>query len=307
MGEKGIAVRTEGLAVASFGTVAPEAMLQKATEAAKVLGKMIEDRKLYAKINNKKYVQVEGWTTLGAMLGVFPQVEYVIRMDGGVEGYVARVEIHTLDGKVISSGIASCGRDESKWATSDDYAMRSMAQTRATSKAMRLALSWVMALAGYEPTPAEEIPDGNNQPAADPATYTGNARLLYDHVTKIAKEAGVDYEGTLLTVTEFTKKDKDTGDKVTIRGRRRIEDLSDARLDVLVKKLKLKPKKPSDKRKKWYDDLGPYTQKRIDHCKSIQELDDSQWRELYKEVDQGDMTEDEIAVAMCKRADELAA
>ena len=33
-----------------------------------------------------------------------------------------------------------------------------MAETRATGKAMRVALSWVMALAGYEATPAEEMP-----------------------------------------------------------------------------------------------------------------------------------------------------
>ncbi|MBK8185727.1 MAG: hypothetical protein IPK63_23660 [Candidatus Competibacteraceae bacterium] len=34
-----------------------------------------------------------------------------------------------------------------------------MAQTRATGKACRLAFSWIMSLAGYEPTPAEEMPD----------------------------------------------------------------------------------------------------------------------------------------------------
>jgi hypothetical protein len=32
-----------------------------------------------------------------------------------------------------------------------------MAQTRATGKACRLAFSWIMSLAGYEPTPAEEM------------------------------------------------------------------------------------------------------------------------------------------------------
>ena len=33
-----------------------------------------------------------------------------------------------------------------------------MAITRATGKAFRLNYSWIMALAGYEPTPAEEMP-----------------------------------------------------------------------------------------------------------------------------------------------------
>ena len=47
--------------------------------------------------------------------------------------------------------------DETKWAKGPDYARRSMAATRATSKACRLAFSWVMVLAGFQPTPAEEM------------------------------------------------------------------------------------------------------------------------------------------------------
>lgn len=40
-----------------------------------------------------------------------------------------------------------------------NFQLRSMAQTRAGAKAMRNALSWVVVLAGYRPTPAEEMPD----------------------------------------------------------------------------------------------------------------------------------------------------
>lgn len=40
------------------------------------------------------------------------------------------------------------------------FQLRSMAQTRACAKAMRNALAWVVVLAGYKPTPAEELPDG---------------------------------------------------------------------------------------------------------------------------------------------------
>lgn len=38
------------------------------------------------------------------------------------------------------------------------FQLRSMAQTRAAAKAMRNALAWVVVLAGYRPTPAEELP-----------------------------------------------------------------------------------------------------------------------------------------------------
>ena len=72
-----------------------------------------------------------------------------------------------------------CSRGERTWAKRDDYALRSMAQTRAISKAMRGPLGFVMTLAGFEATPLEEMPDGDaptrgssSQPAPefDPAT-----------------------------------------------------------------------------------------------------------------------------------------
>lgn len=45
--------------------------------------------------------------------------------------------------------------------------LRSMAQTRACAKALRNVFSWVVVLAGYAPTPAEEL-TGHEQPPADP-------------------------------------------------------------------------------------------------------------------------------------------
>jgi hypothetical protein len=38
-----------------------------------------------------------------------------------------------------------------------------MAQTRASSKALKGATGWLMVLAGYKPTPAEEMPDDEGQ------------------------------------------------------------------------------------------------------------------------------------------------
>lgn len=39
------------------------------------------------------------------------------------------------------------------------FQLRSMAQTRAGAKALRNALAWVVVLAGFKPTPAEEMPE----------------------------------------------------------------------------------------------------------------------------------------------------
>ena len=69
------------------------------------------------------------------------------------------------DGACISRASAECGAPDELdrygkpvWSSRPRYARRSMAQTRATGKACRLAFSWVMSLAGYEPTPFEEMP-----------------------------------------------------------------------------------------------------------------------------------------------------
>lgn len=139
-----------------FNAATPEAVLEQATAQARVLKDVIVKQGLSTNIQGKEHVNVEGWTTLGSMLGVFPVVEWVNPLEGG-KGYVARVEARTLTGAVVGAAEAICSRDERSWKNRDDYALASMAQTRATSKALRLPLGFVMQLAGYSPTPAEEM------------------------------------------------------------------------------------------------------------------------------------------------------
>src|SRR3990167_4142653 len=74
-----------------------------------------------------------------------------------------------MDGRIVGAAEAQCCRDETTWAKRADYALRSMAQTRATSKALRLPLGFVMAMAGFEATPEEEIPEEERQTAPRPA------------------------------------------------------------------------------------------------------------------------------------------
>lgn len=127
------------------------------------LSRVIRDKKLTTAISGKDHVRVEGWTLLGSMLGVFPVTEWtrpVKNAEGQQIGWEARVEARTRDGAVIGAAEAECLRSESLWSGRDDYALRSMAQTRATSKALRQPLGFVMTLAGFEATPAEEMPSG---------------------------------------------------------------------------------------------------------------------------------------------------
>ena len=72
-----------------------------------------------------------------------------------------------------------------------------MAQTRATGKACRLAFSWIMALAGYEPTPAEEMPD-TRQPSDDDLLISSAQHQMLE--AKIG-ELGLNREGVKTWIT----------------------------------------------------------------------------------------------------------
>lgn len=136
------------------GASTPQEVVAGATEMANVLAKIIEDKKLYLQIGTKKHVYVEGWTTLGTMCSLAPHIEWTRAVD---DGWEARCEIRRLsNGMALMGADAQCTRQEKNWRTRDDFMLRSMAQTRATSKAFRLVLSWIMVLGGYDATPAEE-------------------------------------------------------------------------------------------------------------------------------------------------------
>lgn len=133
----------------------PVERVQQATEIAKILAPLIRDRRLFTMIQGREYVRYEGWTVLGAMLGVFPFTEWTRPLSEG--GWEARVVARTMAGDTVGAAEAMCNRDERNWSDRDEYALRSMAQTRAGGKALRMPLGWIMQLAGYEATPAEEM------------------------------------------------------------------------------------------------------------------------------------------------------
>lgn len=137
-----------------FRTEDPVEILQKAAKLADTLKKVLIEQKLITNIKGRDHVRVEGWTLLGTMLGVFPVCVWTRKLDNGWE---ARVEARTLSGAVVGAAEAECLTSESTWSGRDDYALRSMAQTRATSKALRQPLGFVVSLAGFDPTPAEEM------------------------------------------------------------------------------------------------------------------------------------------------------
>ena len=121
---------------------------------ARVLTDVLESRDLVVPVGNG-HVRIEGWTLLGSMVGVAPEVEWSRPIPMGWE---ARATARTADGRLVGNGEAQCTREEKHWRDRDDYALRSMAQTRAVSKALRMGLGFIVQLAGYDATPAEELP-----------------------------------------------------------------------------------------------------------------------------------------------------
>jgi hypothetical protein len=140
-----------------FHTSDPVIALQRMSRIATKLVEVVDDRKLYTTISGKKYLFVSAWTTLGGMLGVFPIVIWTRPNESG-DGILARVEARTRAGEVIGAAEAECSRAEPRWEKSAPYAIRSMASTRAISRALRGPLEQVVVLAGYEATAAEEMP-----------------------------------------------------------------------------------------------------------------------------------------------------
>ncbi len=147
-------VSTSSVVLGTLQAVSPATLVSGAAEMAHELATVIDKQKLFTVIQGKKFVGVEGWTTLAVMLGCVAREVSTTEHDGI---YIAIVELVRMsDGACISRASAECG-EEKPWNTRAKYARRSMAQTRATGKACRLAFSWIMSLAGYEVTPAEEM------------------------------------------------------------------------------------------------------------------------------------------------------
>lgn len=127
---------------------------------AQDVAKFIRENRLFHNIQGKAYVNVEGWQYAGARLGILPVVDKLERTDseGGEYKYQAEVKLLNLRSQqVVGSGFAICSNKEFGKKAYQEFAIASMAQTRAIGKAYRNILAWIIRAAGYEPTPAEEM------------------------------------------------------------------------------------------------------------------------------------------------------
>ena len=148
------------------------AKVEVASKVANTLAPVVRTQGLVEKGLNKKqpdaeYVRVEGWEVLGTFLGIVPVTTTIaeIKNDKGrIVGYRARATLYQnpiiendeiVGGRVIARAEAQANRDGFQ---KEQFAMESMAQTRALGKAYRMGLGWVMKMAGFEGTFAEDMP-----------------------------------------------------------------------------------------------------------------------------------------------------
>lgn len=142
---------------------APVATIARAKEAAKALQSVIASKPKPVVIRGEQYIEFEDWQLLGNFYGTAVQTYDAVPVEiNGIRGAKASASLYDIRTGLILGGTgaeAYCMEDEEKWGSSPWYQLASMAQTRAGSKALRNRFAWVVVLAGYRPTPAEEIPD----------------------------------------------------------------------------------------------------------------------------------------------------
>lgn len=174
----------------------PEAFLEEATHQAKVLKTFLDKTDSVMTIGKSEHVKAGGWQFLAqqARLSVGTTAEPVDL--GGETGWKGHAIVFR-DGIQVGEADALCLRSEANWKNRDTYALCSMAQTRALSKAIKGVLGFVVVMAGYSDTPAEEMV--TSKEAAKP-DKTAAMRARIKELSIQADEA----RGELKTADEVT-------------------------------------------------------------------------------------------------------
>lgn len=147
-------------------TRAPKEVLESAREAAAALKEVISHKLKKVVFNGEQYLQYEDWQTIGGFFGCSPATgdAELVQIDG-VPGFKAKARVIDANGIEVSTAEAYCMKDEYNWKSKPFFQLASMAQTRAGAKALRNKFAWVAVLAGYSPTPAEEVVPDEEQEA----------------------------------------------------------------------------------------------------------------------------------------------
>ena len=143
-----------------------------AVEWAKRLKRVIDEQHLFVEVKGKKHIIAEGWATMVALdhAGYDSPSDMIKELKDGkgeTVGYLATTYI-MKDGVRIAGATQACYFDDppcrGKDGGSKDRAAISTAQTWAGVKAGRMHYGWIVVMAGYAATPAEEMTNDKETP-----------------------------------------------------------------------------------------------------------------------------------------------
>jgi hypothetical protein len=200
----------------------PKDAISEARNAAKELQTVVAGKLKPVIFNNEQYLEFEDWQTVGNFYGLTSKVISTNYIEyGTVRGFEARAVALNRYGAEVSAADSMCLNDEPNWKNKPLFQLRSMAQTRACAKSLRNVLAWVVVLAGYKPTVAEEMTGeekngGNGKPGMKaPAEKKGteqtdiiSASVI---VAEVLEQTGTNKK-TGKTWTKYIIKD-DTGEE----------------------------------------------------------------------------------------------
>ena len=186
----------------SYELINKDSMLKLSTE----LSKLIKEKGLSSNIQGKQFVNVEGWQFAGASLGLMPIITSTqdLSNENAIK-YMATCEVRNITtGQLVATGIALCSNAEKTKRYFDEYAILSMAQTRAIGKAYRNLLAWLMKAAGFEATPAEEM-DFVVQPVKMSVPSEPENHSVKEVEVEVLEEVVIDRVDLIKQITDCTK------------------------------------------------------------------------------------------------------
>lgn len=213
----------------------PEHLVEQARMIGKPLMAEIERNQWAVRLGGTNpHLKIEGAQFIGQIFGVSARIcqasTQCIDM-GGVHGWVAEAEtVHWETQAVLTRASAMCLSDEDNWslrpkyegrgaqrrqavdaqgqkvfAPTPQFQLRSMAETRACSKAYRLLFAWIYTMHGFEATGAEEMSEDSHirQPQARQTAGNRITEAQAKRLWAIARDKGKEKDETIAIIKHF--------------------------------------------------------------------------------------------------------
>lgn len=176
----------------------PSWQISRANEVANATAQIVKARTI--KLGKGQYLKNDGWLSLAVAHGCVASARDVQKVEGGIKaiGEVKRID----NGVVIATAEGFCGDDEPNWANKPEYARRSMAQTRATSKACKTAFAHCVLLIdpAISTTPADEVPAGGFEQELNTNKYEEAPRVAPISVTANVTGERIDWRTAVVPI-----------------------------------------------------------------------------------------------------------